>query len=160
MQVLIRKERPDGLLRCILPCEIAITINYQQLTHTELMCESRGHTLASKVQKCQCQCRGCESIKVFCARWVRCDGSSLDSVLKIIPDARGRTVQCTGTGRVSLQNQASTLCLSERSAWPASLPAQPAQSAQSARCGSTHGLHWPHSTLAHTRGLWLIIRGC
>ena len=88
--------------------KLQFTINYQQLTHTELMCESRGHTLASKVQKCQCQCRGCESIKVFCARWVRCDGSSLDSVLKIIPDARGRTVQCTGTGRVSLQNQAST----------------------------------------------------
>ena len=82
----------------ILPFDIVIAINNRQLTkltHKHIMTKN----LISKVSMSMSHV--CVSIKVFCAE--RCDGSSLDSVLKIIPDARGRR-----TGRVCLQNQAST----------------------------------------------------
>ena len=83
----------------------------------------------------------CVSIKVFCA--ARCDGSSLDSVLKIIPDVRGRR-----TGRVCLQNQASThftpACpISGRSAWPAPEPQPAVSSVCSLRVNT-----WPQPPLA------------
>ena len=82
-------------------------------------------------------------------RRVRCDGSSLDSVLKIIPEVRGRR-----PGRVFAESGQYT----GRSAWPAPLTAgsQLSLLAVGQHMAST-GLTKPRLT---NRVLWLIIKGC